>query len=52
MASVNSRLSLVGRCVGLGKCVREGLIVVFAESALTFAVQMEKMSKIYGEVPD
>ncbi|PYK32804.1 MAG: hypothetical protein DME54_14980 [Verrucomicrobia bacterium] len=38
--------------VGLGKCVCEGLIVLFAKCALAVAVQVQDVAQILLEVPD
>ena len=43
---------VVGLCVGLGKSVCEGLVVLLPESALSFAVEVQEIAEVLGEIPD
>ena len=38
--------------LGLGKCVCECFVVLFPESALPFAVEVQEVAQILGEVPN
>ena len=52
IASPGLRLSVGGRCVGLGKSALQIFLVVSAKGALAFAVQVQEVAEIFFEIVD
>ena len=52
IASPGLRLSVAGRCVGLGKSALQIFFVVSAKVALAFAMQVQEVAEIFFEVVD